>query len=524
MGQACSPHYLVGGVEAARQATGNDPFTEAERVKGLDAGQRAVYEMVMANLTQKKTKLGRSGYDILAENTKKDKAPFFLSFRSAEEPSKLLPPAFYNAVDKKLTAWHAAGHNPKQYREMVGNASKTLFESITSTIESARNPNELKVGLRKFGLTPDTAYDAKEYIHWISNGGPTQQVSENVKGLQSLFGRLAKADSTLNPVYALGNVLDLQRVLTHFATRRPQGVMDILTGIQAMRKAGNPLLKNPALEKAGLGHMQNNYTKMDTGLKWDPFNLTNNLQENLAFHIDKAQGGNGFDGVRDAVFVRKSWDRPVYDRSADLSVFFGLARFQISEATWMARQIKQVLEGDKKAISNVILYHAGRVALTGIKSIIPIFVYNNLPKDAKKSVDDADKAIGGGLVKESTGGHLDLAAYVQPGGGQLGARGSSLTGAISRTAGATVNAGIDLTKGNLLPASINVIAAYSAYRIISGRMELLKAAGIREDMIPDSTKLTKLYRELAKNFEGVYQDKAHAAKGLGKTVLGETYK
>lgn len=515
MGNGCTPKNTVAHIRAANQIQG-DIFSEAERVKNFDGEQRFYYEKVMANhfgISPKKT--GSSRLDVLKKRTKTASQPEGVMDEIIyARPSEQFSKKFMAGIDRKMNAYYKAGKNGDYQKEIAAPVRKVIKALDDITVNS-KSRADLNRQLKPFGLTADTLYDARDYLKWLEQGGPTQ------KSWASAFTKKAavvsKAQANLNMAWTLGNGVDMIRVYSHYATQKG-GLKAVIQGTaEALSK--NPFKQDKALGKKGL--YQTQYLDREGGNN-DPFSWSITAQKNITYHIDKAIGGDGLSGTRKLLFDSTPWDRPRYDRSPEANLVFGLARYPINETRWHYKTIKAALQGDGRAAANYALYALAKGALIGGASLIPAPVYMALPKEMKEQIEATEKQYGFNLLKRVSGevfkkaginANIDLTTYTQPGGGQLGARAASLVNTGTSVAKNTTKAVIDGAQGKLPAATVNAIAAASAFANFTGYKS--EALGLA-----NSTTITELFETTGKELEREF-DSDRYSRNVVKAVFGQ---
>jgi hypothetical protein len=535
MGKRCNPKNTVGTVRAENQLSG-DIFSEAERVKDFDAGQLSAYEMQMAKRLGMIDD-GPSALDVI--KAKSPKSP--IASQSLEifkdklyaSPSETLKGRFWNDIDGKFSDFYRKPEAERNYNEDIAKPARTVKTAIETILKSGSNKKELDARLKRFGITTDQSYEALKYLDWVVKGGPEMQVPDGLKPFNAAASSLAKAQANLNLLWTAGNGADMMRIYSHFATKKGGGVNSVIQGTYDAWKAsgGNIFRQIPALKKKGF--YDSSSIELDNRNR-DPFSWTATAQKNLAYYMDKASGGDGYSGVRDIVFDRKSWDRPPYDRFAENNLVFGLFRYPINEARWYAKTAGQALKGDTNAAANLLTFSMARAVFTGSKSMIPAFVWMALSKDDKESVKQFDENTGLNQVKmqsramlKSMGidAEVDLSDYLQPLGGNLGARAGSLKRTFDQIGKAFTKSATYTAKGKPLAASVAfasgvlALANFGAFKGSASKVLsqidknfnstlFTKTAETTAEFLADEMEFDKYERELLKDAFGMTLKKA----------------
>ncbi len=520
------PKNLVAQTRAAGQIQG-DIFSEAERVKDFTGMQRYHYERVMANhfgiKTSKSKPKGRSAWDAVT----KDKKAALVDGMNYDRPSQIFSKKFYGSVERKIEAWEKSKEKSgDSYDKAVGQPVKKLIKTIDAEIEAAKGTKDLNKRLSPFGLDNKTIYHGKEYLKWISEGGHTKQESHPFfKALNQGGSNLSKAQASLQMLWTLGNGADMQRVYSHYVTRKPSSVANVVQGtIDAIQATnGQPWRRLASLEKAGVYGSEH----LDRGGRnITPFELSVTAQKNLTYFLDKASGGNGVDGIRDQLFDSKPWDRPAWDRPhPDANLLFGLARYPINESRWLVKTGIAAKNGDKREMANLLVYGVSRAFMLGTASNLPSWVLNKDQKEQLKSVDDSLKfnqvrRISRAIFQSmEIDAELDLSEYVSPLGGKLGSRAQSL-GTTGEKIGRNIGQGVtDLAEGKVGAALVRGVGALSASANLTAWGKAVKAlAGV------NSTQVTDLADTLAKRMEGEIKSEGTLKREVAKDFFGSAVK
>lgn len=552
MGDACSPKNQAAVIAAKLQAEGKDIFTEAQRVNQMNAERRAYYEQSMANdYGLKPGPKKMSAWDAARARKKqagfgKDRPNNIFDNRLYAPPSEMFSKKFYGAIDKKITAW-AKGKNAtiETYREQVGKPTRQLLKAIDGIIKEGGSKAAINGKLAKFGLKADNVYDARDYLSWLEKGGHLKsQGDANVYLKQA--GKLAKAQANLNLTWTLGNGVDAIRVMSHYLTRK-NGIPNTIKGLYDFAKATKGIgafSKLKGLEKQGV--YDSVYQDRGQGGS-GPFEWSINAQKNLAYHLDKAAGGNGTDGIRETLFDYKPWDRPRYDRFEGSGLVFGLARYPINEIRWMYGTTKKALSGDVREAANLGTFFLTRAAMTGATSLVPAPLWAAMPEDMKESIVQFEKEYGLNLIKigsreafEKMGieAELDLSGYTQPGGGSLGSRAGQLWTSASGIASSAGNTAVNAAQGKLDAAAAHAVAtglSLANFGAFAGSVrKLAQVPGIGgaigkavpsaealEGSQLNSTTLTKLFKTVGEELEKEFEADRFA-RNVTKAVIGES--
>jgi len=525
---------LSAATSAKSQAQGTDIFTEAERINDMTAEDRGYYERYMANTfgikpasSKRLNSTGgegvppsrqRSAWDATKKTGEKVDGQMF------DRPSQIFSKKFYGAIDARITAWEK--NKAKQsYSEGVGNPAKSLLKAIDTELKGARTPKQIDARMAKFGLDSKTVYAGKDYLTWLSKGGHTQQESNRaISVLNNTGSNIAKAQASLQLTWTLGNGADMQRVYSHYLTRKPSSVVNVIQGtVDAIAATkGQPWRRIPELEAKGV--YGSDYQDRG-GKNLTPFELSITAQKNLVYHLDKAAGGDGLGGIRDQLFDSSPWDRPVWDRSPDTKLLFGLARYPINEARWLFKTVGAAARGNHAEQANLLLYGLGRAFFFGSASMIPQWAVNEKRKEQLKNFDEAH-----GLNQVRTfsremfskfgiNAELDFSSYLSPLGGSLGSRASSLKTTADKAGKNATESVFDLAKGNVAAAGVRAVGAASALNNLTNWGKAVKLLGAM-----NSTEITDLMDTVAKGLEGEFKKPDQLPREAAKDLFGGTIK
>jgi hypothetical protein len=527
MSKPCDPKNNVSRTRAINQGRGIDIVTEAERIKNFDGAQHAAYESQIAAMfgikpNEKRTK---SGWQALPDN--KTKAKRF--DRLVARVDETFQPKFWKAFDKRFEAWIKAGGKAEQFQDIVGKDARKVLDAINSIVErydgKPKTALSLNKDLARLGLKMSDVYDAKQYLKWVSEGAYTKK-DPNIQVLTDTAGNIAKAQANYNMLWTLGNGVDMIRVASYSLSRN--GLVNTIKGFGQALKAtkGNVFARQAELDKKGLYGS----TYLDQGGKnISPFEWSITAQKNMAYHLDKAGGGDGSAIIRTVLFDEKPWMVPPGMRSDWGRLGFGLARYPINEARYIFKETKAALQGDKRAMGNMVMYHLTKAAVTGSASLIPMPLWAALNKDEKEAVKAFDDEHGLNIIKQSSKAAfaafgqeatIDLTEYTQVAGGTLGARlgtvGNTGVGAV-RSAGKTIK---DMTRLNLPAAAVDAAATASAMANFSGNKGWFKS-------LPDaanSTTITKMLDTTGQWLRVEFQNDSKYVKELSRDAFGQTVK
>lgn len=523
MGNNCNRENTVAVIRAGNQIQG-DIFTEAERVKNFSGEQRLAYEKTMAHhFGLKRNSNSRSAWDAVSKGKKQP----IVDGMHYDRPSQIFSKKFYGAIDQKIEKWEKTKSKTREtYQQAVGSDIKKVIEALDSEITAAKNQTDLNRRLAKFGLTSKTVYHAKEYLKWLADGGHTQVESNPfISELNKVGKNIAKAQASFQMLWTLGNGADMQRVYSHYLSRKPSSVVNVVQGTLDAVKAtnGQPWRRIPALEKAGIYGSE----YLDRGSSnRTPFELSITVQKNLTYYLDKASGGNGTDGIRDLLFDSKPWDRPLWDRgNPDAQLLFGLARYPINESRWLFKTVNAARAGDNAARVNLLTYGLGRAFFFGTASAMPSWLLNKDQKEALKTLDDKT---GANLVKHISrsafktfgiDAELDLSDYLSPLGGQLGSRAASLTTTAEKAGKGAAQGVSDLAQGKVAAAAARGVQTISAVANLSNWGRATKLLGG-----VNSTQVTDLADTLARWGEGEFSSPERLKREAAKDFLGSAVK
>lgn len=531
MGKRCNPKNVIGTIRAENQLSG-DIFSEAKRVRDFDEGQMSAYEMQMAKRLGFADE-GPSALDIINAKSKnkkpQDHSLEVFKDRLYAPPSESLKGKLWSGIDGKFKKYYNTPKAERNYKEQIAKPVGEVKTAIENILKSGGSKKELDAKLKRFGIKTDQAYDALQYLDWVKKGGPETPIPDGLRGLNAAAGSLAKAQANLNFLWTAGNGADMVRVYSHFVSKKGGGLNAVIKGSYDAYKAtgGNIFRQVPSLKKAGFYGNSDNLT-ID-GKNRDPFEWSVTAQKNLAYYMDKASGGNGYDGVRDIVFDRSAWDRPAYDRFAGSNLVFGLFRYPINETRWYAKTISKALKGDTNAQANLVAFSTARALFTGTKSILPAFIWAGLTKDQKENVEKFDESANLNQVKIQSRAMLkaigvdaevDLGEYLQPLGGNLGARAASLKRTVDQVGKNSVKSLRYAADGKIPAAALSAVASvlalanFGAFKN-SGQKVLseiddkanstffTKIAETTAEFLAGEMELEKYERELAKDAFGM---------------------
>lgn len=522
----CAPENMVALLRAKGQTTG-DIFSEAERVKDYNGSQRFYYERYMAKHygIDPKQKKQASSWDAY----KPDKKPIY-DGSNYDRPSQMFSKKFYGAIDRKMELYNKSGGGREKYSDIVAKPVRTLIKAIREESMAAQgNRRKLHKNLAKFGLNHKTVYHGLEYLEWIQKGGHTQQAQEYIGSLNKVGSNIAKAQANFQLAWTMGNGVDMIRIYSHYLTRKPSSLANVIKGTAMAMKAtgGNPARRIKELEKAGI--YESRYAERG-GKNISPFEWSTTAQKNLAYYLDKASGGDGRTGIRDLVFDSKAWDRPAWDREANAKLIFDLARYPINEARYLYKTGEAAFKGDSREIANLLVYGLAKSFAVGSRSLVPAAVYLGLNEDQKEWLKDFDEKLpAADLIRKvsrgvftamgATGLELDLAEYTMPGGGSLGARLSSIKGTADKVGKGAVKGVSDLSKGNIPAAAARAGQSLSALANIGyGKWAELPAKLLGP---ANTTQTTDLMDTLAKKLEGEFPRGATLQGEVAKDLLGQ---
>lgn len=469
MGRECSKKNIIAITRADNQVTG-DIFSEAERLKNFDSEQLASYELHMARLLGNDYKAEKpSALDVLKKRRANQKAAEKVKNfdRLYARPSEIFSEKFFGAIEKRGKEWAKKGGDYKTYKELIGKPAGEVLKAIDGIVVAGKPDRMINTELKKFGISLDNVYEARGYLEWLNRGGPTQRPDESFAWLIDRSKDIAKAQSNLNLLWSAGNVTDMIRVFSHYATKQGGGLKAILEGTAKALEAsgGNPFKKVKELEKKGV--YQTQYVDRE-GKNLNPFEWTITAQKNLVYHIDKASGGDGITGIRDTLFDSSPLDRPAFDRNPTASpLVYGLVRYPINETRWLFNTAASALKGDARSATNLALFFAARTYFTGLSSNVPAPFFAAMSKDDKEAFKAWEEKFGffgtpSNIIKLASGGRFDLSGYTQLMGGTLGARANSVADSAMRVFKDLGRSSISLGKGNIPAAGANALAAIFA--------------------------------------------------------------
>jgi hypothetical protein len=535
MGKRCNPKNTVGTIRAENQLSG-DIFSEAKRVKDFDAGQLSAYEMQMAKRLGMIDD-GPSALDVI--KAKSPKSVIKAHSKHTLKPSLYAPPSeslkgrFWNDIDGKFSDFYRKPEAERNYNEDIAKPARTVKTAIETILKSGSNKKELDARLKRFGIKTDQSYEALEYLDWVVKGGPETPIENSwLRAANAAASSVSKAQANYNLLWTAGNGADMIRVYSHFATKKGGGINAVIQGTYDAWKAsgGNIFRQIPALKKKGFYHSGS----IDVGSNnRDPFSWTATAQKNLAYYMDRASGGDGHSGVSEIVFDRKSWDAPSYERFAGKNLIVGLARYPINETRWYFGTIKKAFKGDSNAQANLLLYSLARAATTGTKSLVPALLWNKLSEEDKENLEKLDELsplnikANSRMMLKSIGvdAEIDLSSYLQPLGGNLGARADSIGKTVTKSLGAATGTLVYAAKGKLSASAVSALATVSAlanFGLFKGNANkilnnldqnfnaalLTKTLETTAEFLADEMELDKYEQELLKDAFGMTLKKA----------------
>jgi hypothetical protein len=527
MSKPCNPKNNVSRTRAINQARGIDIVSEAERLNGFDGPQHATYESQIAAMFGVKPNEPRTKTGWQAIPDKKTKSQRF--DRLVARVDETFQPKFWKAFDKRFEAWSKAGGKSETFQNMVGGDAKKVLKAIDGIVGrydgKATTSKSIVKDLAKLGLKLSDVYDAKQYLKWVAEGAYTKK-DPNIQVLTDTAGNIAKAQANFNMLWTLGNGVDMIRVASYSLSKN--GLANTIKGLSdAVRTSkGNVFARQADLDKKGIYGS----TYLDNGGKnISPFEWSITAQKNIAYHLDKAAGGDGNDIIRKVLFDEKPWMVPPGMRSDWGRLGFGLARYPINEARYIFKETKAALQGDKRAMGNMVMYHLTKAAATGAASLIPAPLWAALNKEEKEAVKAFDNEHGLNIVKNSSKAAfaafgqeaaIDLTEYTQVGGGALGARLSSVANTATGSVRSAGEVAKDLSKGNLSSATVDALATASAMANFSGTKGWFK-------LLPNaanSATITKMLDTTGEWLRGEFKDDSKYVKALGKDAFGQTMK
>lgn len=483
MGSGCEPDNLMAIIEAQLKTNGELFDTDATMTKGYKEDQLFHFEKTIAkHLTELD---GKDPFDTGASTNP-------ARLRTAMNPSELLGDTFYQKIagpirafekahgadTKKLTKAEqkAAGMaRGKAYQKDIVEPMAKLLQEMKAIGKAHKGAELDRVVQEKYGFGADKFYDAFQYVTWVAEGGHTVPASKwNI--VRPISRAYSGAMARMNPTWTIANMADVSRIIGAYVTKPAvlgKGLADTLFG------EGGPIvggfrqkksLKAQGLYEASGGHERENFGNMD------PFSWSVTLQKNLAFALDKADGGDGHTGVARNAFDPEPWDRPMLYRNADVNEIFGLARFPIAESIWHVNTTKRAFQGDAQAQANLVTYMIGKSIVFGAGSLVPAFIYGQLPDEneavpiwSKKGWDEinehvpffnvAGKTIDAAGAAIGTKIDTDFVKFAQPFGGSLGARWQGIGRTAQEVPALAAKSVGNLSQGELGPAALNAFAA-----------------------------------------------------------------
>lgn len=504
------PKEAVAATHAIAHADGYPGWFDA--AADYTPAQQSVYERAMAHLEGRKNK--KSSLDFFSKSPKKET---ILSPDFYTPPSEKLAGKFYTTIDKNITAWARGGKRATRetYNQQIATPARKAIKDIDNIMLNAETRAEANLSLKKMGLKVEQVYEAREYLKWLADGGHLKTPERKaMQSLNKVANNVAKAQANLQVPWTLGNIFETQRIFSGAITVKGGGVDKVFKGIGDLMKAsgGNPFKQLPELKKANLYYSDNAGWGIGNS---DIFEWTVTLNKNLAYHIHKATGGNGVDGVRDWTFDTKPWDRPPNLRDPNWHTIWGLIRYPINETRWYCQTLKKTFAGDKRAAANLAAFAAMRLIINGPTAMMPAIAWACMSKETRDWWKEQEKNMGVNVVARATGGMIDPNEYLQPGGGAPGARLQSIEQTTRAALGNPVKATERLMQGKPAAASANLAASAIA---------LANLTGFDKMGILNSTTLRKMMETTADQLAGEFSREGRFEKELLKDAIGRMAK
>lgn len=535
MGDLCNPSNLLAAVRAANKIEGQDLRSDADITANFDDKQKMAYERVLGKHFAGMAK--KSPYDIgEVEGSKKrittDDHTSLTQLRAYQPPSQTLGNEFYDQIaDLHRKFESKTFDNSKLRAKAFKNDIVKPVQKIMTDLEGLvkkHNKEALKPILKeKYGIELENVYDAYDWLKWISEGGHT--INDKNNFLKKPSVNLAGSMARVNITWTIGNIADVSRIVGAYLDK-PES---LAKGLSKTFFESGPLgafRRTKDLEDAGLYKTGEGTERGDFG-NHEPFSWSTTMQKNLAFHLDKADGGDGFTGVRTNSFDYDPWDRaPVFRNDTANNLVFGLARFPIAEALWHINTVKRAVKGDKNAGLNLLSYAVAKSAIFGTASLVPSFIYAALPNEQKQEWRKIDKHIpfanligkGANSIAGATGADTDIefSSFAQPFGGNLGSRVQAIGRTFQEAPQSATKALENLGNGDISEASLNSFAAAIAVANLtglpSGFMGTLRTP---VNTLINNTTTKKVVKSWAKSLEEEHGQE-RTSRETWKAVLG----
>lgn len=357
--------------------------------------------------------------------------------------------------------------------------------------ETAADKAAINNELKEFGLTFNEIYEAQNYLNWLKRG----EFYKSSGMLGEVASTVAKAQASYNVSWALFNVADTPRILAPYISKPKV----LIKGLQAAFDRNNKEMPDDLLQAIpGLD---------EKGGRFDPFSLTNKVQQRLAYFLDKADGGDGFTGLRENAFIYADYDATSLEYhsnfgSTGAKTTFGLGRFLMAETAWTAGNYVNLFnvargKGDLNKLTNFMVYNVIKSTLFGVGSIIPAPLYSALKDklpDEQKELLQAGMAnvAGNGLLKlAGVEGSFSMTEAVQPLSLVLGARAQQMAGDLTKAGTSISRAITDGLDGDLLPAALESFVTLGALSSVIP-MDFKNRFGLGSYVLSDLDKMPAL--------------------------------
>lgn len=382
-----------------------------------------------------------------------------------QNPSAVTGKLFYNQVVSDARQARIDGKSPFEVNKILAEKAKATLKEITDIVKSGGDVEAQLKGRYRFGK--DQLYYAVDWLDWAANDYGHEK--NTIVGQAS--SNLSRAMSRMNFTWAIGAAGDVSRIIAPYV-HKPGVLAKGLSDTFVMN--GGPIGAFRQLDKyKKLGLYETGNMERKPLGNSEPFSWGVTLGKNLAFNLDRADGGNGFDGVAEHAFDYESFDQaPIYRNPTEAKGVFGLARFPIAEAIWHINTTKRALMGDAKAITTLAVYNLAKTMVFGAKSVIwgPVWAAmpeenNDVPVWSKNwwnEVNDTlpiSNLLGKGVssAANATGANIkvDLSTFAQPMSLSLGGRVSALSDVWNNSAQASTDFLADVASGKLDEAALN---------------------------------------------------------------------
>ena len=420
MKKSCSSKELAAGFIAKAIADGGGQFSYqgdanytgvgGKRTDGFPAlkpKELALHEWRMGREMDKKSlddamkaekQAAKEAYPKLAEYIKNQesmsKSGFALvqrTLNSVIAPNTRVPKPVFNALHNELqkftadTAYLTKDEAKAKYKESVApKADRWLAYFENAVNQVPQGGKDMTAYLRNAGLDMKAAdlHDTVNWLRWLSDGGlhfNKKQKSDGWNPILQNLDNFSAGVMRMNVKWATSNVAELYRIGAFY---KPQavirGVQQALTATKGNLFAEIPELKAQGVYESQWAHNETIYPNnnafdaavgaaLKVSDKFDIFRATINMQKNIAWYTDKADGGDGWTGQSKAVLDRPWWDMPMMYSDHRLKNTLSMTRYLYSETA----QYLSLIKNAKEKPMDLINYTVMRAAVFGVPSVIP---------------------------------------------------------------------------------------------------------------------------------------------------------